>query len=207
MYQMATGRLPFVADTPLAIVFKHVNAPLPSPQSINRTIPDVVNQIIVRTMEKSPDSRYQSAAELLKDLERVESGELLQSSKPGSESTPPFFPDASKDVAVVSLHVVETGQIITLDEGQEFVLGRVDEGMQNKPEIDLSAFQAFQKGVSRRHALVTLGEKKTVNLTDLNSTNGTWVNGTKIKAQIPMTLHHGDVISLGKLVIQVLVRL
>lgn len=71
-YQMLTGRLPFDADTPLAIILKHVNDPLPDPLSTTPTLPTWAVNIIRRSLEKEPHKRYQTADELLEDLKKAQ---------------------------------------------------------------------------------------------------------------------------------------
>lgn len=68
LYQMVTGELPFKAETPMAVVIKHINEPLPLPSAINPDVPPAVEQVIVRAMAKSPDARYQSAGALAAGL-------------------------------------------------------------------------------------------------------------------------------------------
>lgn len=68
-YQMATGRLPYDADTPLAVILKHVNEPIPSPTDLNDDIPDAIQNVIIKAMAKEPEERYQSANALIKDLQ------------------------------------------------------------------------------------------------------------------------------------------
>lgn len=64
LYEMLTGRVPYEADTPMAVIMKHVSAPLPSPASFGRTLPEDVEAIILKAMMKNPDERYQTAAEM-----------------------------------------------------------------------------------------------------------------------------------------------
>ncbi|MBQ4353897.1 MAG: protein kinase [Clostridia bacterium] len=68
MYEMATGRLPFTADTPVSVALMQVNETAPQPKEINPHIPAGLDQIITRAMEKDPDARYQSAEEMLGHL-------------------------------------------------------------------------------------------------------------------------------------------
>ncbi len=68
MYEMATGQLPFVAETPVSVALMQVNDNAVPPRQINPKIPVGLEQIITRAMEKSPDARYQSAAEMLSHL-------------------------------------------------------------------------------------------------------------------------------------------
>jgi serine/threonine protein kinase len=60
-YQLATGNLPFDADTPMAIVLKHIHAPLLPPTTLNPGLPPAVEAVIMRALAKDPDKRYQSA--------------------------------------------------------------------------------------------------------------------------------------------------
>jgi serine/threonine protein kinase len=64
LYQLCTGRVPFDADTPYAIILKHITAPLPSPRSLNADLPEAVERVILKALAKDPDDRYQAAGEL-----------------------------------------------------------------------------------------------------------------------------------------------
>jgi serine/threonine protein kinase len=64
LYQATTGKLPFEADTPMAVVLKHINEPLPRPRYVNPYIPDAVEAVIQRAMEKNPNRRFDSVGEL-----------------------------------------------------------------------------------------------------------------------------------------------
>ncbi|MEW5986094.1 MAG: protein kinase, partial [Chloroflexota bacterium] len=70
-FQMVTGRLPFDADTPLAVVIKHVQEPVPLPIHFNSQIPDDIQQVILRAMAKEPAARFQSAHEMGKALRAI----------------------------------------------------------------------------------------------------------------------------------------
>ncbi|MBN1937646.1 MAG: protein kinase [Anaerolineae bacterium] len=69
LYEMVTGRVPYDADTPLAIVLKHLNEPLPLPRQVSADVPPVVEHIILKALAKSSDDRYQSAGALANALE------------------------------------------------------------------------------------------------------------------------------------------
>lgn len=72
LFQMVTGQLPFAADTPLAVVMKHVNDPTPSPVTFNPEVPYGLQEIILKAMAKDPDERYQKAEEVATDLRAVD---------------------------------------------------------------------------------------------------------------------------------------
>lgn len=68
MYEMLTGKLPFDGDSPVSIAFKHLQDEIVSPKDLNPSIPKAVNDIILKAMSKELDSRYQSATNMLYDL-------------------------------------------------------------------------------------------------------------------------------------------
>lgn len=76
-YQLVTGRLPYEAETPLAIILKHLNDPVPSARATNPDVPEDVDTLIQRLMAKDPGDRYQTANDLIADIERIERGEPL----------------------------------------------------------------------------------------------------------------------------------
>lgn len=63
LYEMVTGKVPFDADTPFAVIMKHITNPLPLPRSINPDIPEAFERIILKALSKNPDDRYQSGGE------------------------------------------------------------------------------------------------------------------------------------------------
>ena len=78
LYQMLTGAPPYDADTPIAIVLKHVNDPLPPPSEFNDDIPSQLEWILYKALAKSPDDRYQSVSEMASHLDNLEEVAPLQ---------------------------------------------------------------------------------------------------------------------------------
>jgi pSer/pThr/pTyr-binding forkhead associated (FHA) protein len=105
----------------------------------------------------------------------------------------------------ISLHIVESAQLLHLAGKKEFILGRVIEGQPVLPDVDLSPFDAFTLGVSRLHAVLRIINDEVV-VTDLGSSNGTRLNGQKVVPHVDYPLSHGDMILLGKLKIQILIH-
>ena len=68
MYELLTGTLPFRADTPAGLIFKHVYEPPPSPQEIRPDVPPFLVEVTLKLLEKDPDDRYKDAAEFMADL-------------------------------------------------------------------------------------------------------------------------------------------
>ena len=68
MYEMATGKLPFDADSPVSVALKHIQETPIEPKQINPNVSQALNQIIMKAMEKSTANRYQTATEMLTDI-------------------------------------------------------------------------------------------------------------------------------------------
>ncbi len=71
LYQMATGRVPFQAKTPIALVMKHIHEPLQSPRSINPALPSEVEQVIVKSLAKRAVDRYATAGDMVRALQEA----------------------------------------------------------------------------------------------------------------------------------------
>jgi eukaryotic-like serine/threonine-protein kinase len=69
LYQMLTGRLPFLGESPISVALKHLQEPFEQPRNVNPHIPQSVENIILKAMRKNPQERYQSAREMMKDLD------------------------------------------------------------------------------------------------------------------------------------------
>ncbi len=75
LYECLTGRTPFSADTPLAVIFKHVQDPLPLPRGVNPSITEAMERIVLKSLAKSPDDRFVSAEEMANALESAQRGD------------------------------------------------------------------------------------------------------------------------------------
>lgn len=71
LYQLLTGTTPFDADTPIAIVLKHVNEPLPPPSSLNEDLSPELERILYKALGKDPDERYQSIETMMAELNQT----------------------------------------------------------------------------------------------------------------------------------------
>jgi tRNA A-37 threonylcarbamoyl transferase component Bud32 len=89
LYQLCTGRVPFDADTPYAIVLKHITAPLPRPCSLNPDLPEAVERVILKALAKDPDDRFQSAGDLGRALRAAVEGQGKTQSRPRHRRTVP----------------------------------------------------------------------------------------------------------------------
>lgn len=69
LYEMLTGRLPFQSDSAVSVALKQLQEDPVKPREINPSIPVGLEQIVLRAMQKTPVDRYQSASEMLLDIE------------------------------------------------------------------------------------------------------------------------------------------
>jgi hypothetical protein len=105
----------------------------------------------------------------------------------------------------VTLHLLDSGQVLPLTDRNEFTVGRIAEGQPVMPDVDLTPYQAYAHGVSRLHAVIRRGISEVL-LRDLDSANGTYVNGKRLEPNEERALSNGDVVALGGLKIQVLLK-
>ncbi|HLU11774.1 MAG TPA: FHA domain-containing protein [Oceanobacillus sp.] len=81
---------------------------------------------------------------------------------------------------------------------QGYILGRSDEHSDFAPDVDLANYGARDKGVSRRHAALVRYHGR-LHILDLNSVNGTFLNGTRLLSDNPYPVSAGDEIRIGTL--------
>ncbi len=70
MYEMLTGRLPFDGDNAVSVALMHLQVVPDAPRSINPDIPEGIEEITLKAMQKQPMDRYQSANDMIADIER-----------------------------------------------------------------------------------------------------------------------------------------
>ena len=78
LYEMVTGQVPYEAETPLAVLIKHISNPLPLPSAVFPEISASVERVILKALAKEPDDRYQTAGELANGLQTAVSSPPLQ---------------------------------------------------------------------------------------------------------------------------------
>ena len=103
------------------------------------------------------------------------------------------------DYAVV-LYIQDRSDPIILEPAHRIILGRSDVDGLRKPHVDLTQDGGLKRGVSRFHAAIEC-RKDSLTLVDLGSTNGTYLNGSRLIDHEPRELSDGDEIRLGTMVI------
>lgn len=71
MFELLTGRLPFDGDSPINVIMKHINEPIPSVREINPAIPQSVENVILKACAKNEENRYNRTKEMFEDLKTV----------------------------------------------------------------------------------------------------------------------------------------
>ena len=100
IYEMLTGRVPFSADTPLAVMVKVMNDPIPTPRAFSPDIPDVVQGVILKATAKEPAQRYQTADALIDALKRsLDARSTVVTAEAATQVTPPPPPRPARRVA------------------------------------------------------------------------------------------------------------
>lgn len=98
----------------------------------------------------------------------------------------------------VMLALVGTDIVLTVQLANRLTMGRRELEDSNPVDIDLMPYGGREQGVSRQHATL-YRTRHTLSLVDLNSTNGTYVNGEQLVPHQPGLLRDGDEICLGKM--------
>jgi pSer/pThr/pTyr-binding forkhead associated (FHA) protein len=109
---------------------------------------------------------------------------------------------ARSTLAPARLIAVSTGASIGLPAASQAIVGRADPVSQFRPDLDLTALGALEQGVGRRHARLFLQDGQ-IQIEDLDSTNGTLVNGQRLASHRAQALRDGDQIQLGRLALRI----
>lgn len=110
MYELACGKLPFTAESPVSVALKQVGEQAVPPRTVNPELPIGMEQIIVRAMEKNPERRYQSAKAMLKHVTALKENPKLRFRNPNDEKH-----EEEEDETVIvpsGKHVVVEGRSI-----------------------------------------------------------------------------------------------
>jgi pSer/pThr/pTyr-binding forkhead associated (FHA) protein len=123
----------------------------------------------------------------------------MTENQPANQSQPVLsgVPAAGRIFLQVS-ETAQDGVQVDLSGTEGFVLGRSDSKSSYIPDVDLAAFRALDKGVSRRHAAFVRYHGK-LHVVDLSSVNGTFLNGNRLTPEVPYPVNHGDRLVLGEL--------
>ncbi|GEM_PF-1092712 len=98
LYEMVTGRVPYSAETPIAIVFKHIQDPLPPARNFVPDLPQALEMVLLKTLAKRPEERYQTTDEFIHAVQEAlpfTSAVTPAPSSPPASSLQPYSTPAS----------------------------------------------------------------------------------------------------------------
>ena len=136
MYEMLTGVKPFDADNPVTVALMHMQNEPKMPREINDSIPEGLEEIVVRAMQKEPSKRYQSASEMIKDIEEFKKNpSIVFEYKYLSEKTQYFNTNAvSKAAAAYEAAGNEKAVKSSHDKGGEHAAVKTKTKVKPKPQ-------------------------------------------------------------------------
>lgn len=214
-YEIVTGRPPYQSPDTVLLKGRAENTPLIKPTQIYPDIPEGLEEVILNSISPEIDHRYKNINQLREDLGKfsrqvqttvLPSARLSDVAQFSSRFARAIVPEEveTEKAKKVAIYFLDTGQVLELENNREYTLGRSYEGTPVVPDIDLTPFKAYEWGISRMHASLQTSSQEVVVIKDLGSSNGTWHAGERLEADQPHTLHHGDIIMLGKLRLQIL---
>lgn len=186
IYEMVVGCLPFDADTAFTVIEDHIFKSPPLPTSIKPDIPEAVEQVILKALAKQRSDRHAKVADLVKAFKKAW--------LPLNHAEDDDISSTTMESIGIATLLCENGKSFALAE-EMVVLGRNSSTKNIQNDIDLSDLD-IKKIISRRHAMVQRKNNEFV-LNDLDSRNGTFLNGERLSSTQPRTLVSGDVIELG----------
>lgn len=187
IYEMVTGRVPFEADTAFSVIEDHLYTPPPPPSSIISDLSLDVEEVILKALAKKSDDRFKKVSDLVKAFKQTWTAGATEGTVSFSSSTLDSIPEIPSLLA-------ENGQSFPLA-SERMVIGRNSSTKNIANDVDLTSLD-LKKIISRRHAMVQQKNDQFL-LYDLNSRNGTFVNGKKIPSREPYALEPGDVVEFG----------
>jgi len=108
LYELVTGRKPYSADTPAAVLLKQATEPLPRPKDLITDLPDEVERVLIKALAKKPEDRYQDMKAFTTGLTRLTGGKAL-------ESSPAPRPTTVKEETMST--VMQSDSLATADHG------------------------------------------------------------------------------------------
>jgi eukaryotic-like serine/threonine-protein kinase len=106
LYELLTGRPPFVGDSPVSVAYQHVRETPAPPSTLNPDVPVSVDAVVMKALQKRPDDRYATAAAMREDLEHARLGEPLVGARPDGVVPVPVVPVAEAVTAADATQVI-----------------------------------------------------------------------------------------------------
>jgi len=217
LFEMITGHLPFKAADELGFIQHHLLTLPPRPSSIKTGIKATVDNVIFTALAKDRAARYPSVIGLAQAYEKALLPDTAPPVSDPAEATIAFRkleddatrpidmgaqPPSDADDVSVLLVLQPDKREFQLNGKREYVLGRWEPGSSHRPDLDLAELHGMERGVSRRHGRLKF-DGRFMFYTDLNSSNGSRLNGERLRPDIPMLIKDGDELTLGKMIFRI----
>src|SRR3954466_2231943 len=95
LYELLTGRPPFVGDSPVAVAYQHVREDAVPPSKVNPDVSASLDAIVLKAMAKNPANRYQSAADMRSDVQRAIAGRAVEATPALADAPTTYMPAAT----------------------------------------------------------------------------------------------------------------
>jgi serine/threonine protein kinase/predicted component of type VI protein secretion system len=210
MYEMLAGQPPYKPRSIAEAIRMHAREPLTPPSDLQSGIPDDLEKVVLKALEKNPNNRFQTAAELARALRRtnlvvsddvfalggVSGAAVVDDQVTVVMLAPPKdMPMATRAPAVGESR--EFDQLVLYSEDQQT---RVIELKQDVLTIGRDSDQDIilkSNKVSRRHARLERGISGFYRLTDLGSRNGSWLGSYKLVSNVAEIWEPSETVRLG----------
>jgi len=172
-----------------------------------------IERLIFRILGYSGE-RYENFSEIVRDLEFLR-GDVRTTALPVGQMQqidPQAMAGRSAEevlrpekTALLSLYFPDINYAYAIDRPGEYSIGRRFQGQPIIPDIDLTEHDAYNWGISKLHASITVRPNGGLFITDLGSANGTSIRGIRLQINRPYPVHNGDVFHIGRLKMQFVV--
>ncbi|MGY2876976.1 eukaryotic-like serine/threonine-protein kinase [Marmoricola sp. URHA0025 HA25] len=98
LFELLTGRPPFVGDSPVSVAYQHVREQAPQPSSFDADLPPQIDAIVMKALAKRVEDRYQSAAAMKDDIDRFLAGRPVQAPPVAADTATAFIPPVGPPV-------------------------------------------------------------------------------------------------------------
>lgn len=184
IYEMVVGRLPFNAESVITVIEDQIFTTPPAPTSIKASLSSELETVLLKALAKKREERFDKVSHLVWAFKQA------WSTNSDNDSISSTTMEANVGAALLA----ENGKSFPLA-AETIVLGRDSTSKNIHNDIDLSELD-IKKIISRRHATIQR-ENDEYTIYDLDSRNGTFLNGERISAAQPQKLTPGDVIQFG----------
>src|SRR3954453_9738906 len=168
LYEMLTGEGPFRKKRDVEVIMAHVGEPPPKPSEKRKGLPEAIDAVVARGMAKDPAERYETCTALFEAASEA-LAEVAEKDLESAGATP-----AGHDTVYLLFDSGdEKGRVVQVT-GDEFVIGRDDS----------ANLQILDTRASRRHATLKVLPGGNAELRDLDSSNGTLLNGAPVKSAV-----------------------